>query len=386
MSRKPRILFSSRDPGGAGHISILLQAFRKDGRFEVDLVASGVALAMFQKLGESPRAFAFQDGRDHLQVGEVPTPLMDAARRLLEEARPDAVFTCLSTLGVGIDEALVAACQVPSFVMQDFWGDVNLGLGVPAGLYFVLDDYAARLTRERWGVDTVAVGSSKHSSYTALDVMALRHRARRSIAVSDDEKVIGYFGQSPDLPGQEAAFQDLVKAMGELKPQPLCLLREHPKFLDSRKEHVSLAHDAGLMVADVTGEPDVEGWLAACDVVTTHFSACALDHAYLSAYATRPIGTVLYLLSNQEIQEFAAEACGFPVFPTVDQGLGTVVKDTESIVPLLTSALREPERAAYFGASKGLQQWSNPCQAIVDTVFKTLSMEDVPQRIGRDLS
>ncbi|MFQ5801312.1 MAG: hypothetical protein ACE5JQ_00260 [Candidatus Methylomirabilales bacterium] len=374
MTRKLRVLFSSRDPGGVGHILILLQAFRKDGRFDVYLAASGAALSMLRQTGELPRPFILADGRDHLEVGEDPTPLTDAARRLLDEVRPDAVFACLSSFGVGIDEALLAACKVPSFAMQDFWGDVNLGLGVPARLYFVLDDYALKLTKERWGVEAVAVGSPKHARYNALDVAALRHTARKSLGVNGDDKVVGFFGQSPDIPGHESAYQDLVRAMGELVPRPLLLLREHPKFVVLGRDHISLANRVGLKVADVTNDRDLEAWLAACDVVTTPFSACGLDHAYLSAYSQKPIGSVLYLMTNDEIRAFSQDVSGMKQFPIVERGLGKVAGAPEEVSLWLRDALYGESVTAYFEASKSLRTGEDPSRIIVETVGQRLSI------------
>jgi len=353
MSRQANILFSSRDPGGVGHIVSLLDAFRQDPRFEVSLVASDPALSLLRQAGEFPRMFVFANCSDHIEVGEDPTRLLEAAGRLLAEVRPDAVFVSLSSFGVGIDEALLAATHVPRFAMQDFWGDVNLGLGVPADIYFVIDDFAACITRERWGVTALPVGSPKHDRYRSLDIDRLRNETRSSLGVGANRAVIGFFGQSSDIPGHEAAFEDLAQAASVMVDRPLFLLRDHAKFPADRIDKLI---QLGLAAVDVTSKSTVETWLAACDVAVTCFSSAALDHAFLSAYSRNPIGTALYLLSNPEIQAFVAEVCGFPAFPTVEQGLGKVAKDPGSVAPLLESALWETERRAYHAASKRLSK------------------------------
>lgn len=368
MSRPIKVLFSARDPGSVGHALALIEAFQGDGRFEVSVTAGGVALRMLRDAGVAVRPFVMSDGREHIaDLTENSAPLLAAARRILEEIRPDAVISSLSSFGVGVDEALLAAADVPTFAMQDFWGDVNLGLRVPAGLYLTLDEEAARLTEERWGARALAVGSPKHSRYAGLGIAAVRREARASIGAGEADPLVGFFGQAPDIPGHEAAFRGLLEAVTRLVPQPRLLLREHPKFIQHTERHVSLAEQAGFTVINVTAESPVERWLIACDVVATPYSACALDHAYLSAFSPEPIGVVLYLLCNPEIRAFMQEVCGFDRFPTAKKGIGLVAEKPGGIHPLLQDALTPEGRTGYFKASKHLRV-GNPCQTVLETV------------------
>ena len=365
------MLISARDPGAAGSVGPLARAFRADGRLEVEIAASGRALEMLRAGGESPTAFAFGGGRDCVPHGADPGPLIAEATRLIGRVRPDAVLVSLSTFGAGLDEALLATAEVPTFAMQDFWGDANLSLGVGAGLYFALDEFAVGLTKKRWGLDALSVGSPKHVEYAQLDVLKLRQKARGDLGAGGDTAVVGYFGQSPDVPGVESAFRDLVEAAGSLDPAPLLLMREHPKFPDARERHAAFARDRGLAVADVTGEPSAEPWLAACDVVTTSLSLCGLDHAYLSAYGPRPIGVAVYLMTNAEIRDHAQRTCGIPRLPIADQGLGLVATGPEQLVAQLERGLSLDERRAYFAASKRLGK-TDPCEAVVSAVMSAV--------------
>ena len=372
MSTKRRVLISARDPGAAGSVGPLAEAFRGDGGMDVEIAASGEALRLLRTQGESPIAFTFDDGRDCVQIGEDPSHLLDEARGLIESTRPDAVLVSLSTFGVGLDEALLAVAQGPTFAMQDFWGDANLGLGVAAGLYFALDEYAAHLTKDRWDLEALPVGSPKHMSYADLDVVKTRDKARRTLGADLDERIVGYFGQSPAIPGVEAAFRDLVGAVEILEPQPTVLLREHPKSQDVREQHAALLQERGLTVADVTGISFAESWLVACDVVTTTLSLCGLDHAYLSPYSPQPIGSVLYLMTNEEIRAYAQQSCGLPHLPTVNQGLGRVATEPARLAEQLEQALGSVERKSYFEASKRLGK-ADPCGTIIATVTSALA-------------
>lgn len=372
MTRRPRILFSTRDPGSAGHILALVEAFSREPRFDVDVAASGIGLQVIQRAGKSPYPFILADGRDHLEYDEDPSPLITEAEQLLGRVEPDAVIAGLSSLGVGVDEAVLAAARVPTFAMQDFWGDVNLGLGIPAGLYFVIDEEAATLTRQRWGVEALVVGSPKHARYSTFNVQRLRQAGREFLGVREDEKVIGFFGQSPAIAGHAETFQDLVAAVARIRAHAVLLLREHPKFPGDSQADISLACRHGLRVTDVTNQGDPETWLASCDVVTTPFSAAGFDHAYLSAYSAVPIGTVLYLMSNADLRDFASRVSGMKELPSVRRGIGGVVDRREDLLTGLESALTREKATAYFEASKSLAK-GDPVEKIIETVEQRLS-------------
>ena len=374
MSRRHRVLFSCRDPGGAGNIVAVVEAFRKDGRFQVDVAASGAALDILRRAGESPRRFALSDGSDTVWDREDGADLTNAAERLLRETEPDIVFVALSSQGVGVDEALLAAASVPTFAVQDFWGDVNPAMGVVADLYFVLDAAAETLTRERWSADAVAVGSPKHAKYAALDVDEMRRSGRTAIGASGDDRVLGFFGQSPEVPGHEDTYRALVDAVTKLVPRPVLLLREHPKYHtpEKRREHIDLARANGLQAVDVTDKGGAEMWLASCDVATTLFSVSGLDHAYLSAHSREPIGSMLYLLPNSAIRNYALDACGIQQFPIVDRGIGQVVTSVAEIPLGLERAMSRECAVAYFRASKTLAL-QDPCGKIIDVVMQRIT-------------
>ena len=354
----------------------LLEAFREHGGFEIELIASGVARRMLQAAGERPRAFTVGHGRDFVSTGEPADELVRAASDLLDETGPDVVLGSLSSCGVGIDEALVAAARCPTFIMQDFWGDANLGIDVPPALFLAMDEYAVQLTSRRWNLSAVAVGSPKHSRYRWLDVMAMRHQARAAIGIDDPEQVIGFFGQSPTIPGHDSAFIDFASGVARLRPRPLLLVREHLKFRGQGGDLIGVATDLGLRVVNASDGLDVEPWLAACDVVVTPFSLCGLDHAYLSAHSRRPVGVVVYMLPNPEIQQFMERVTGLNEFPTVERGMGTVVRRPEEIVPALDAARQGVEAQRYFEASEVLRH-EGACRRVIDVIEARSSLTRV---------
>jgi hypothetical protein len=228
-----RVLLSARDPGGAAQVRAVAPALRADPRAAVSVAASGPAFDILEAAGQTPERFVLPDGSVHLAAGDDPAPLLGMAQALLDRADPDALVVGISSLGVGVDEALLArAGGRPTFALQDYPGDANAIAGAYAGRYFVRDEAAARLTRARFGAEAVAVGSLRHQAYARLDVPALRASTRAQVGAGD-HPVVGFFGQPPDIPGHEAAFAHLAEALAAIwtlsgRPASVSMTRPMP--------------------------------------------------------------------------------------------------------------------------------------------------------------
>ena len=366
--RRVRVLLAARDPGGAAQMRELVPALRADPRASVTVAASGAAFDILAAANHAPVRFALPGGATHVPSGGDPAPLLEAARALLARLVPDVLVVSISSLGVGLDEALLAgAAGRPTFALQDYPGDANAIDGAFAGLYFVRDEAAARLTRVRFGVATLPVGSLRHAAYAGIDVLALRGRTRAALGAGD-RPVIGFFGQPPEIPGHEAAFRDLVAALARRPPAPLCVLREHPKALDLRDAHLAALAAGGVPARDATGPGAVELWLTACDLVTTCFSHCAMDYAFLNAVSPEPLGAALFLLTTPEARAFVRESTGLEAPDGVELGLGRVAATAADVVRLLDHLLTAEARQAYHAASRKLPRGADLAR-IVDTVL-----------------
>ena len=357
MTAKKKILLSARDPGAVGSIRALLILFRQNPLYTIQLVASGVAAKILKEQGERPIVFSLQNQRDNIDPQREDTqPLLLAAENLLQKIRPDIVITSLSSFGVGIDEALLATAKVPTYALQDFWGDVNLGLGVAADLYLTIDNFAVNLTKRLWSVAAKAVGAPKYSLYNRLDIPEMRQKSRKLCDIDSDKKIISWFGQSPEIPGHEETFLSLIQALKKLD-HPFCLLlREHPKFLQAKNKHIAMSQKLGIECYDATNKKSTEDWLVASDLVITPFSLCGLDHAHLSAYSPTPLGSVLYMMTEPQVRSFAKGYSGILKFPIVDDGIGCYLDDNkpEKILEALSSSLETKTVLRYFQNSKAM--------------------------------
>jgi hypothetical protein len=366
--RHARLLLSARDPAGAAQLRAVLPALRASRRFIVRVVASEPALDILDAAGEAPTPFSLPGGATHVAGEAEAAPLLAAAARLVRELEPDALLVAVSSLGLGLDEALLAAARDrPTFALQDYPGDASAIGRAYAGLYFVRDDAAARLTQARFGAPACPVGSLRHAAYATLDVPALRAATRARLAVRDGRAVVGFFAQPPAIPGQREAFQHLVAAVAEVAPDALVILREHPKSPEEARSHLAVLRAAGLEAHDASLADDAEPWLAACDVVTTCFSHTSIDYAFLSAQCASALGAVVFLLSVPATRRFMRDA-GLAAPDGVEAGLGLSAGSPAEVTRLLRAALGEEARRAYHAASRRL-----PARANVDAIVRTVA-------------
>ncbi len=362
-----RVLISCRDSGAAGQIIPVIRGFLGDDRFDVKVVAHGPALGLISSAGLPVTPFREGNG---FGSGD-SSSLRAAASKLLEEWRPDAVVAGVSSMGIGVDEALLAVAKVPTFAMQDLWGEINLGLGVPAGTYFVLDENALELTQAVVKANVVVVGSAKHRAYSDLDIYQIRAVARNEVG-EGKAPIVGFFGQCADLPGHEENFNDFLDAVGKLSFSIRLVLREHPKTSPQvANAHLKQARSCCPNVVDATSRLSAEHWLAACDLVVTPFSTCGIDHAYLTAYSSIPLGNVLYVMTNKLLREERTRQVSSYRFPTIDLGLGSIVESIEDIGPEMKRLLGQPELESYYERAKGLSR-SNAVEAVVNEVISQL--------------
>ncbi len=284
-------------------------------------------------------------GLEALEVSLVPARrrgsreadvLLEAADSLLEERNPDAVITGLSGPDLGLDEALVArAGGRPTYALQDYWGDVNPGFGRTAGTFFVPDEYAARLTRQRLRCRTVVSGSPRHAGLVP---------PRREM---EGDGVL-FCGQPLwHLPGYPRTLEQLGRAVRELghslhyRPHPA----ETPEQL---RRGQGLFERAGLEV-DMDGDGDLYTSLCGASVVASCYSSCGLDLAYLNRAAPEPLGGVLCVMVEPDLRRYYRDYSGLDALPLVELGLAGEVTEPGAMAEAI---MRVSDR-----------EWRHLCQA-----------------------
>jgi hypothetical protein len=373
------ILFTARDIGAAHQIKHIINAFISKG-IKASVVASGEAYNFLEKERvrsdlfslDNRKAFVPRNSPEEL-LGE----LLESSREIILKKQPDAVFCGLATLGFGIDEAVLywtssERLNIPSFQFIDTWGTFNhLRDGYP-DLYFAIDKASEKLGNMGAKAPIQVVGSPKHFAYLSKPLDTLREVTRERLGIEENEKLVGYFGQDPEIPGHTFNFRVMVQAIQGCKyNEKKCkfLIRPHPGYKDKYEVYWKYLKDMCIDAIIPSDEFSVEEVLCACDIVSTCFSTVGVDHAYLSCSSEDPIGVVIYLLCGSEIKDHLLENFGYWKIPLLEEGIGLFVEEQSQMLNKIEYVFSNPLAVTdYFKATKSLNL-DYPCEKIIDTVL-----------------
>ncbi len=296
MPKPHRLLLSARDPAAAAAMAAIVRKAMADPRFEPVLAAAPPACDILAPSFAVERCDASQtDG------------ILAQAGRLLDRIRPDAVIAGLSGPEPGLDEALIKLAAVPTFAVQDFWGDVNAGFGCHADTYFVQDRYAAELTRTRAPeARTTIVGSVKHSNWTKYDVAELRRAARAAMGVQEGKPVIAFFGQPfGQAPGRHQTLEAIGRVLAEQAPGTHLFFKPHPKeTAREREENQSCLGAAGAAVHPMPAHMDPLSAVAVADLQISILSTVSLDLCVLGQISPVPLGIPIHAPLDPQLRDW----------------------------------------------------------------------------------
>ncbi len=336
---KKILLMTARDVAAALHLVQVAIAFRDHARYDVLIAAQPPAAKHFIDAGFPVKIITALKATS-AECAEA-IELRAIARQLLADCSPDGVMVGLSTpFDAGIDEAVLAEAKVPTILFQDFWGEQNLLFGKPADLVLAVDDEANLLNLKRFGIRSQVVGSARHAAYKDLSIPSIRQNVRHRLGISQNEDVIGFFGQAlHSLPGYARTVDAFINALAEIARPFRLIVRPHPRE-DSAQRRMTeaLFKRAGIEPLVDCGSA-VEGALIASDVVCSLFSTCAYDTAYLNRLSSTPVAVPISMLFDEEILAYCQQHVNFDTFPYHHSGVVIPVHDVTELASTLVRAL-----------------------------------------------
>lgn len=360
--QKIKLLLSARDPAAAHAIKNIAEKAILDERFLVKVVAAPPATSMLSSLNCELEFLTSNESRD-LDF------LQTAVCKVLREFQPEAVIVGASGPDAGVDEVLVKhARNAKTYVVQDFWGDVNLMLDSPAGCYLVVDEFAAKLTRERVNSEVYVTGSVKHSTYENFDFQALRSKGRAALEVSEDVPVYGYFGMPlGDFPGYWRILSKLSEAMQELPVR--VVYRPHPKEDESSvAKTLEILNKCGDFYLDEGAQ--IEEILASCDLILSCYSSCGIDSELLGRSLKSDSRLSIFLLFDSEMFQFFKEYTQLDDMPLSTQGRSLTVKNECDLNNILKNCLTPSLRTGYMVSGAEFPAVCESVNSILSKVYK----------------
>ncbi len=338
------VLFVARDTGAAGHIAALIEAAESNGVGSY-LVAEGAAADYF-----SEKNLRFWSASKWFNVGaNQPTQseAIDLCVDKLKALKIDVVVCGRSSEeNHGLEKFILWAAKssnVQSIVMQDFWGDITNYDCCPDH-YFVIDNLAAKITRQRVGASIHVVGSPKHARYKELDFEQLRENGRRLVSASLTTKLITFFGQDLlFLEGYKKVLQDVGAVVCEIE-EAMFVYKPHP-----REKQASIEATLGIL-RDVGANPILlkdaapELVTASSDLVLSCFSTIALDAAYMMSSSKATAVSIVCCDYPEDVSSYWRPATGLSEFPLVSEGLALAAQDIETLRDSIQKGLNDSER------------------------------------------
>jgi hypothetical protein len=326
--------------------------FSRSPEYEIHFVASHPAIDIIRGKGLPVKS---------VNAPSIDTPscagagdLLREANELISEVRPHAILVGLSGPGIGIDEALVfCAGDCPTYAIQDFWGDVNLGFGAIPKTFFVMDKEAAYHTQQRVDSDVIVVGSPRHSRMARQiynhDFGEISHKHH----IEETGFSLLFCGQPLwHLNGYQNTLSILAAYLHKSEFRGTIYYRPHPKENKSNwLKAVEIFARYGLNSS--VDEPfSLERSLCRVDLVCTCFSNCGIDLAYLNRCSPLPLAGLIYILFDDEVYSCYKNYSKLTHIPIAEIGSALTVTCRTFLLDNLKKASAEDWRSSAWNSAK----------------------------------
>lgn len=226
VERKLRMLFASKDMGGAEMGVPLAEAARANGHLVLP-VLEGLAAARYEAKGFAPKP-------EHKgSVNFIDEPFDFDAKLLLEEINPDVVIVTMGS-PINIEDLIGAAanaCMKPLAAVSDTWGSLTRAKKSTANLMLTLDDVDSDIARKNFShpFETVVVGDHAIRKLRTLKISD-EIRQKMDALKRERGKVILFAGGGADYTTPEIAL--LKECLKMTLGSWVVIKRYHPKHAE----------------------------------------------------------------------------------------------------------------------------------------------------------
>jgi len=289
---------------------------------------------------------------------------------------PDVILAGTSGPGEGVDEALLAnSGNIPSYVIQDFWGRVNNLLGGKNSTYFVIDDEAAQLSRKLHRVETIVTGMPKYTAYSKIDTVSVRKRLRDTLCDNPEERIITFFGQDQwYLKGYSKTLKKFAEAVKRLDIPVSVFYRNHPKEHESRLKQACAVMSSVGVTCKPASEFTTEEWLVVSDVVCCVFSSSGYDQIMFNRVSYEPLGVVVYLMFESELIGMYKNLMGIDYLPPLKRQYAFCVGHSGQLDQVLNESLHiETPKKHWQNIQDSVLMPDSASTSILNNIYQSFS-------------
>ncbi|WP_367606895.1 hypothetical protein [Legionella sp. W05-934-2] len=368
---KKKLLITARDVGAAINIIEIVKYAHSLKNIELHLYVQNPAAKYFANANIAINPVL-------LNISHSPTDadgllLLNYADKLIKEISPDVILCGLSTPGDGgIDEAIIFAAKnkIPTFVMQDFWGEVNDFFGHCADFYLCLSDHAKFLSEQKYNCEGIVIGSPRHAWYGDADLFSKKLSLRHQYDLGHDDEVIGLFGQSlHHIPGYSRTILNFLNSLNHKKDELVLLYRPHPRETESqRQKSIAMLEESNLTYV-ITENDKVEHSLLMSDVVVSILSNCLYDSCYLNFFSEVPLITPVALCYEEDLLRHLNNFSMISSSPYKSHNLAKIYDESAPDAKTIDYLLSEDCKRELWLSSKKLQNPKLSAKKAIDSLL-----------------
>jgi len=322
-----RILFTSSDPGSAQQNNSIAKYIKKRKNSLIGYISSQVAEEYYQVNFDESLSF---------KKNEIISKRVIQNR--IVKFNPDFIILGLSENNNNID---YIACQIArklkieSGSIQDYYGYIgSFDQKVKPNHFFVIDDYAKRLTKKKILKDcnVLITGSPKHYEYFNKIDDFLNNYKKINIR---DSRII-FFSQPISISGIKNNLEIFCKSINHIDSTIKINIKPHPLDI-SNDYYVKLSRNYNINI--INNDYSVELLLLYFDHIFTCFSTVAYDYYFLFSNFIHCNYNKLYnLLIGTEIYK-SIDKVNFNIKYTKQYEFGTNIKSSDYLKVILSNLI-----------------------------------------------
>lgn len=369
------LVITARDVGAALHLIEIAKAAQQDHRFNLKIFSQEPAYGYFKKHGLEATLVNLKNTKE--KSDKNAEKLLSYAKKHIHSLNLDAILCGLSTpFDGGIDEAVLVDANCNTYVMQDFWGEVNNFFGKSADYYFFLDKEAEDITKKRHDMKGIIIGSPKHACYKKLNLKEIKRQKRVEYSIDKGKTVYGLFGQAlSHIDGYKETISAWAEAVKSLDADNAIIYRSHPReSSDEIRKNINLLNSMKIKYIHDDGTEHIENTLLACDVACSFFSNCLYDSTYINRFSDEPMVVPVLLFFDKDLRKYYYMAVNTERLSYLRSEAILSVKTKKDLLPTLKKAADPKIKNMVWEKSQELPDPQNAAQKVLDFLYSNSNL------------
>ena len=259
--------------------------------------------------------------------------------------KPDIILTGISGPDFGIDEICIQISKelnfFNTFSLQSYWGDINPNFKEKANNYFVIDEYAAEITKKRSPEANIYItGNQQYKKWISHNWKKSRETFRNKYKIDENKRIISFFSQ-PLFKYKfywETIFKFLDIISKEYKDY-LLIIKAHPKDVDSFQNKLSESCKSLEINYLFLKDENILEVISASDITVSLYSTVCYTAQIMLSQASYPFTIPVYLFFNRDLKDYYKKTCFLDNIPLSDNKKSILINSVQTIKESLVMSL-----------------------------------------------